>query len=70
MQGEHPQEEKLVERSKEMKETEKQTFIDEPSVPVPYPQLLKKNKLDKQFTKFVEVFKKLHINILFADALE
>ena len=32
--------------------------------------VLKKHKLDKQFTKFMEVFKKLHINILFADALE
>ena len=38
--------------------------------PIPYPQRLKKNKMDKQFTKFMEVFKKLHINILFADALE
>ena len=26
--------------------------------------------MDKQFTKFMEVFKKLHINILFEDALE
>ena len=42
----------------------------QPIVPIPYPQRLKKNKLDKQFTKFMEVFKKLHINILFADALE
>ena len=33
-------------------------------------QRLKKNKLDKQFAKFMEVFKKLHINIFFADALE
>ena len=40
------------------------------SLPVPYPQRLKKHKLDKQFTKFMEVFKKLHINIPFADALE
>ena len=40
------------------------------SIPVPYPQRLKKHKLDKQFTKFMEVFKKLHINIPFADALE
>ena len=40
------------------------------SIPVPYPQRLKKHKLDKQFTKFMEVFKKLHINIQFADALE
>ena len=39
-------------------------------MPVPYPQRLKKHKLDKQFTKFMDVFKKLHINIPFADALE
>ena len=38
--------------------------------PIPYPQCLKKHKLDKQFTKFMAVFKKLHINIPFADALE
>ena len=38
--------------------------------PIPYPQRLKKHKLDKQFTKFMEVFKKLYINIPFADALE
>ena len=37
---------------------------------VPYPQRLKKHKKDKQFTKFMEVFKKLHINIPFADALD
>ena len=35
-----------------------------------YPRRLKKNKLDKQFTKFMEVFKKLYINIPFIDALE
>ena len=35
-----------------------------------YPQHLKKSKLDKQFTKFLEVFKKLHINITFVDALK
>ena len=44
--------------------------MDEPTPPTSYPQCLKKNKLDKQFSKFMEVFKKLHINILFADALE
>ena len=42
----------------------------QPIAPIPYPKLLKKHKLDKQFTKFMEVFKKLHINIPFADALE
>ena len=47
MQGEKPQEHKLVERLEERKETEKQAFTNEPSAPVSYPQRLKKNKLDK-----------------------
>ena len=38
--------------------------------PIPFPQRLKKKNLDRQFSKFLEVFKKLHINIPFADALE
>ncbi|KAJ4724584.1 DNA-directed DNA polymerase [Melia azedarach] len=38
--------------------------------PIPFPQRLRKNKLDKQFSKFLDVFKKLHINIPFVDALE
>ena len=37
---------------------------------IPYPQRLRKSKLDDQFTKFLEVFKKLYINIAFVDALE
>ena len=36
---------------------------------VPFPARLVKHNLDKQFSKFLEVFKKLHINIPFADAL-
>ncbi|KAJ9541698.1 hypothetical protein OSB04_028204 [Centaurea solstitialis] len=40
------------------------------SIPkVPYPTRLKAHKDDLQFSKFLEVFKKLHINIPFADAL-
>ena len=70
MQGERPQEKKLVERSDERKETKKQAGTDKPTTPIPYPQRLKKNKLDKPFTKFKEVFNKLHINILFAYALK
>ena len=42
----------------------------EPIAPILYPQCLKKNKLDKLFTKFMEAFKKLYINIPFANALE
>ena len=57
---EQPQEKQSAENSTEAKA----------SLPVPYPQRLKKHKLDKQFTKFMDVFKKLHINIPFADALE
>ena len=35
-----------------------------------YPQRLRKNRLDKQFGRFMDIFKKLHINIPFAEALE
>ncbi|XP_035543574.1 uncharacterized protein LOC118347665 [Juglans regia] len=38
--------------------------------PIPFPQRLQKNKLDKQFSKFLDVFKKLHIKIPFVNALE
>ena len=44
--------------------------MTEPTIPIMYPQRLKRSKLDKKFTKFLEVFKKLQINIPFADALE
>ena len=37
---------------------------------VPFPQRLKKANLDKQFLNFLDVFKKLHINIPFMEALE
>ncbi|GLU07084.1 hypothetical protein SLE2022_240580 [Rubroshorea leprosula] len=37
--------------------------------PIPFPHRLKQQKLDKQFAKFLDIFKKLHINIPFADAL-
>ncbi|XP_062075805.1 uncharacterized protein LOC133779924 [Humulus lupulus] len=39
-------------------------------IKIPYPQRLQKNKLDKQLSKFLDVFRKLHINIPFAEALE
>ncbi|XP_022859399.1 uncharacterized protein LOC111380147, partial [Olea europaea var. sylvestris] len=37
--------------------------------PIPFPQRLKKHKMEQQYKKFLEVFKKLHINIPLADAL-
>ena len=40
------------------------------SPPLSFPQKFQKKKLDTQFSKFLEIFKKIHINIPFADALE
>ena len=67
IERELPQEKKFAEEETEAKD---RPTITKPTVPIPYPQRLKKNKLDKKFTKFMEVFKKLHINIPFVDALE
>ena len=67
IEREQPQEKKYVEEETEAKD---QPTMTEPTVPIPYHQHLKKNKLDKQFTEFMEVFKKLYINIPFADVLE
>ncbi|XP_073147962.1 uncharacterized protein [Henckelia pumila] len=39
------------------------------SIPPSFPAALKKAKVDASFAKFLEVFKKLHINIPFTDAL-
>ncbi|KAL0444154.1 UNVERIFIED_CONTAM: hypothetical protein Slati_2138100 [Sesamum latifolium] len=36
---------------------------------IPYPKRILKANLDKQFGKFLEIFKKIHINILLIDAL-
>ncbi|PON43697.1 hypothetical protein TorRG33x02_333160, partial [Trema orientale] len=42
----------------------------EPYVPpLPFPQRFYKHNMDKQFSKFLDVFKKLHINITFAEML-
>ena len=65
--GEQPHQKKLDEEETEAKGRQNMT---EPTIPIPYPQHLKKSKLDNQFTKFLVVFKKLHINIPFTDALE
>ena len=38
-------------------------------IPLPFPKRFLKANLDKQFAKFLEVFKKLHINIPLLDAI-
>ncbi|KAM6578458.1 hypothetical protein CsatB_030295 [Cannabis sativa] len=55
--------------SLQQKETPPPISIDH-HIKIPYPQRLQKNKIDKQFSKFLEIFKKLHINIPFIEALE
>ena len=70
MQGERPLEMRSGDDNKVRKETEKQVRADEPAILIPYPQRLKKSKLEKKFTKFLDIFQKLHINISFMDALE
>ena len=66
---EQPLETRLGDDNKVRKKTKKQARADETTIPIPYPQRLK-GKLEKQFTKFLDIFKKLHINIPFMDALE
>ena len=68
MQDEQPRDMRAVKYNKIKEETKKQTKTDEPGIP--YPQRLKKGKLEKQFVKFLDIFKKLHINIPFLEALE
>ena len=70
MQGEQPRDMRVSNDNEFRKETEKQTRTGEPAIPISYPQRLKKSKLEKQFTKFLDIFKKLHINIPFLEALE
>ncbi|XP_062119073.1 uncharacterized protein LOC133832794 [Humulus lupulus] len=52
------------------KEEEVPPVSSEHPVRIPYPQRLHKHNLDNQFAKFLEVFKKLHINIPLTEALE
>jgi len=47
----------------------KETFPKPYAPPLPFPQRMAKAKLNLQFRKFLEVLKKLYINIPFADAL-
>ena len=68
--------EKEIEKESQVEEEvirQPPTTMPPPSLynpPLPFSQRLQKKKLDQQFSKFPEVFKKLHINIPFAEALE
>ncbi|KAL5580055.1 hypothetical protein UlMin_012497 [Ulmus minor] len=47
-----------------------QTLPKPSSNTIPFPQRLRKQNLDKQFSKFIDIFKSLHINLPFVDMLE
>lgn len=66
--GENKGEEKKVDEEPIAKDKTKKQSVVVPAVP--FPQRFQKQKLDKQFSKFLEVFKKFQINILFPDALD
>ena len=70
MQDEQPRETRVIKDNKVREEIKKRIKTDELAIPIPYPQRLKKGKLEKQFAKFLDIFKKLHINIPFLEALE
>ncbi|XP_070004413.1 uncharacterized protein [Nicotiana sylvestris] len=53
-------------KKKEEKNIEKLTPLP---VTIPFPQKMKREKLDNQFAKFMEILKQIHINIHFTDAL-
>ena len=64
--------EKAREKEPIVEESTKEEVTETKTAPqrIPYPQRLVNNKLDKQFSRFLDVFRKLHINIPFAEALE
>ena len=39
------------------------------NLPIPFPQRLQKEKLEEHFSKFLNMFKKIEINIPFSEAL-
>ena len=59
------QQEQLVEEGKLKKKEEVRVYVPL----VPFPQRLQKSKIDDQFSKFLNMFKKIEVNIPFAEAL-
>ena len=60
-----PQEKRESERPKESKTPPPKPYMP----PLPFPQRFVKAKLDSQFGKFLNMLKKLHVNVTFLDAL-
>ncbi|XP_050277918.1 uncharacterized protein LOC126719404 [Quercus robur] len=70
-QAEKIKENEKASKSKRSREVTFETYS--PSIydpPIPFPQRLRKNNVDDQFSKFLSIFKQLHINIPLIEALE
>ncbi|KAK4571039.1 hypothetical protein RGQ29_029758 [Quercus rubra] len=70
-QAEKTKENERASKSKRSREVTFKTYS--PSIydpPIPFPQRLKKNNVDDQISKFLSIFKQLHINIPLIEALE
>src|ERR1044072_3535084 len=69
---EMPVEEVLVEKERVEKknEEEKKGEKNEKVSKVPFPKALVKKNLEKQFSKFVAMFRKLHVDLPFSEVLE
>lgn len=66
-------EKREIREEKSREETTPHSCVGNQSVfnhTIPYTQCFQKQKLDKQFSKFLDVFKKCYINISFTNALE
>ncbi|KAA3474487.1 protein kinase 2B, chloroplastic-like [Gossypium australe] len=48
---------------------EQKSVVKENKPQVPYPNMMKREHTNEQFGKFLKLLKKLHINLLFVDAL-
>ena len=62
---EEVQTEQKVEKGELKKKEEKQAYM----LTVPFPQRLQKAKMEEQFSRFLDVFKKIEINLPFIEAL-
>ncbi|XP_075076377.1 uncharacterized protein LOC142163028 [Nicotiana tabacum] len=70
-EGENKRDSELLKEQKDKgkKVQENELMTNPHSVPLPFPQKMKRENLDKQFSKFLDILKQLYINIPFIEAL-
>ncbi|XP_070004299.1 uncharacterized protein [Nicotiana sylvestris] len=69
-EGENKIESKFLKEQKDKSKNvlENELITNPHSVPLPFPQKMKRENLDKQFSKFLDILKQIYINIPFTDA--